>query len=200
MIAFLHGRLAQHDESSATIECGGVGYRVLLAPSTRAQLPALGETLRLPTWLAVRDDALTLYGFASEDERSLFELTLTVAGVGPKVGQSLVTTLGPARLVEALRSGDEALLATVTGVGKKLAQRLVVELAEKVGVERVLSGGSGPAAATPVGAEVREALASLGFTAHEARRLADGAAERVGADQPLEVILREALRLAGSGG
>ncbi|MBI5830812.1 MAG: Holliday junction branch migration protein RuvA [Armatimonadetes bacterium] len=197
MIAHLNGRLTNLSEDSVVVECAGVGYRVTVAPPTLARLPEVGGTLRLPTWLAVREDALTLYGFSTDEERELFEVLLAVNGVGPKVAQNLVAALPPARLVEAIARGDEASLTQVSGVGKKLAQRLVVELSDKIGTK------SWSVAAAPVDArqaDVIEALTGLGFTGVESRRLAQFAAKQAGADAPLEELIRLALKQAGSGG
>ncbi len=144
MIAHLNGRLTNLSEDSVVVECAGVGYRVHVAPPTLARLPEVGGTLRLPTWLAVREDAMTLYGFSSDEERELFEVLLAVNGVGPKVAQNLVASLAPARLVEAIGRGDEASLTQVTGVGKKLAQRIVVELSDKIGAMTFSRGEEHP--------------------------------------------------------
>jgi Holliday junction DNA helicase RuvA len=191
MIAHLNGRLTQLAEDSVVVECAGVGYRVLVAPPTLARLPAVGQPVRVATWLAVREDALTLYGFAGDDERELFEVLLAVNGVGPKVAQNLVGALGVERLAEAIARGDEAQLTRVSGVGKKLAQRVIMELADKIGQR----GWSQTAPSTsPVLEEVVEALTGLGFSAVEARRAARVAAERAGGEAPLETVLREALR------
>lgn len=196
MIAHLNGRLTNLSEDSVVVECAGVGYRVHVAPPTLARLPEVGGTLRLPTWLAVREDAMTLYGFSSDEERELFEVLLAVNGVGPKVAQNLVASLAPARLVEAIGRGDEASLTQVTGVGKKLAQRIVVELSDKIGAK---SWSVAAPAVDARSADVIEALTGLGFTAVEARRLASAAAKKAPADAPLEELIRLALRTAGAG-
>jgi Holliday junction DNA helicase RuvA len=150
----------------------------------------------MPTYLAVREDALTLYGFVEDDERTLFETLLTVTGVGPKVAQNLVAALPPQRLVEAVGRGDEAQLTAVPGVGKKLAQRLILELADKIGQRSWTM--SAPADA-PLN-DVLEALAGLGFTAVEARRAARAARQRLGEGAALEELIRYALRQLGTGG
>ncbi len=191
MIAHLNGTITQIREDRAVVECGGVGYQVLLAPATVATLPGIGRTMRLPTWLSVREDAMVLYGFGSEDEKQLFEELLAVNGVGPKVAQNVVAAMPVAHLVDAIANGDEARLVSVPGVGRKLAQRIVVELSDQVGkrgwVQQETEGGA-------LTGDLVEALTGLGFSAQEARRAARGALSQLGDQATLELALREALR------
>ncbi|MCC7495274.1 MAG: Holliday junction branch migration protein RuvA [Fimbriimonadaceae bacterium] len=193
MIAHLNGTLTLLREDRAVIECGGVGYLVLLAGATVARLPAVGSPLRLPVYLAVREDAMLLYGFGSDDEKALFEELLTVSGVGPKVAQGAVSAIPPAQLVEALARGDEARLVGLPGVGKKLAQRLIVELSERVG-KQAWSVAAGDPAGGAAPAELLEALTGLGFSTVEARRAARAALLHLGDGAALEALLKEALR------
>ena len=193
MIAQLNGTLVSLREDRVVIDCGGVGYLVLVAPATLARLPEVGQPVRLPVYLSVREDALVLFGFAGDDEKALFEELLAVTGVGPKVAQGLVAALPPAQLVEAIAGGDEARLTSIPGVGKKLAQRIMVELADKIGQrgwQVAAPEGGGPSAS-----EVIEALTGLGFSLAEARRAARMAAQRCGDGAGLEQLVKEALRL-----
>lgn len=190
MIAHLHGRLTRLSGASAVIECQGVGYEVQLAAATVAALPPVGEVLRMPVHLSVREDAMTLYGFGGDDEKELFGVLLQVSGVGPKVAQNLVSSLPPAVLVEAIATGDVARLSSVPGIGKRLAQRLTVELADKIG-ER----GWSQAAAEPSAAQdLVEALLGLGFTAVEARQAARAAIAAADDGTPLEQLVKLALK------
>ncbi|MBI2299915.1 MAG: Holliday junction branch migration protein RuvA [Armatimonadetes bacterium] len=193
MSGHLNGRLALRKETEVVLDVGGVGYRLQVNSATVAQLPEVGERLRLFTHLAVREDALTLYGFASDEERDLFEVLLTVTGVGPRVALGLVGALPPKTLIEAIATGDVARLSSAPGIGKRLAQRLVVELADKVGqrgwaVEA--EGGGAPA-------DVVEALTGLGFSMTEARRATRAALNKLGEGASTEELLRESLRLTG---
>ena len=194
MIGHLNGRLALIREAEVVIECGGVGYRVLVGASTLAGLPELGDKLRLATHLAVREDALTLYGFSTDEERELFETLLQVSGVGPKLALAIVGGLSPQVLVEAISSGDEARLTSVPGVGKRVAQRLVLELRDKIGergwARMAEEGGANLA-------EVIEALTGLGFTIAEARHAARAAVAAAGDEASLEELIRRALKAAG---
>lgn len=189
MIAFIEGRVAEKGAGRAVLDVGGVGYEVLAPASTLAKLPAVGRSARLLTRLHVREDQMTLYGFATAEERTLFDLLVTVTGVGPKVALSFLSALAPEALRRAVAAGDVAALTVVPGVGKKVAQRVVLDLKDKLGGEAAVATG-------PL-ADVREALLALGLTAQEASEALAG----LGADgdRPVEELLREALRRVGRG-
>lgn len=189
MIAFVEGAVAEKGAGRAVIDVGGVGYEVLAPASTLARLPAVGRTARLLTRLHVREDQMTLYGFATADERALFDLLVKVTGVGPKVALSFLSVLSPEAIRRAVAAGDVAALTVVPGVGKKVAQRVVLDLKDKLGGESVPLVG-------PL-ADVREALLALGLSAQEASQAIAG----LGADgeRPVEELLREALRRVGRG-
>ena len=189
MISFLEGEVAEKGAGRVVIAVHGVGYEILAPASTIAKLPAVGKTARVHTRMHVRDDATTLYGFASVDERGMFDLLVTVTGVGPKVGLSFLSVLSPDAIRRAVAAGDVAALSVVPGVGRKVAQRVVLDLKDKLGGEGVTL--SGPLA------DVREALLSLGISPHEASEALAGLS--VDGDQPLEEMLREALRRVGRG-
>ena len=190
MIAFLEGRVAEKSGGHAIIDVGGVGYDVQVPASTLAKLPAVGKTARVHTRMVVRDDAMTLFGFASTDERELFDLLVTVTGIGPKVALSFLSVLSPDALRRAVRAGDLAALTLVPGVGKKVAQRVVLDLKDKLGGDVVVLEG-------PL-SDVREALLSLGLSPQEAGEAMSGLADD-GA-RPTEDLLREALQHVGRGG
>jgi Holliday junction DNA helicase RuvA len=189
VIAFLEGEVAEKSAGRAVISVGGVGYDVQVPASTLAKLPPVGGRARLHTRMVVRDDAMTLFGFASADERELFDLLVTVNGVGPKVALSFLSVLSPDAFRRAVRAGDLDALTLVPGVGKKVAQRVVLDLRDKLGGEVVVLEG-------PL-ADVREALVSLGLSAQEA---SDAMAALDGdVDRPVEDLLREALQHVGRG-
>src|SRR5579863_2223281 len=134
MIALLCGSEAVRRADHVVIDCGGVGYRLSVSAETLRHVPALGHETVLHTHLVVRDDALSLYGFATEEERDLFLLLLGVQSVGPKVALAVLSG-GPARdLLAAIAAGDTARFQAGKGVGKRTAERIIVELREKVGV------------------------------------------------------------------
>ena len=189
MISFLEGELAEKGAGRVVIAVHGVGYEVLVPASTIAKLPAVGTAARLNTRLQVRDDAMILYGFASADERELFDLLVTVTGVGPKVALSFLSVLSPDAIRRAVAAGDVAALTVVPGVGKKVAQRVVLDLKDELGGEGIPLTG-------PL-ADVREALLSLGLSPQEASEAL--AALPTDGDRPVEELLREALRRVGRG-
>ncbi|MAG36637.1 MAG: Holliday junction branch migration protein RuvA [Dehalococcoidia bacterium] len=161
MIDFVHGTLERVGPDFAVVRVGGVGLRVHVPAGTLASLPAPGGTVRLHTHLYVREEVLALYGFAETAELSLFELLLTVSGVGPRLALAILSTAPPERLAQEIANGDDTILLRVPGVGPRTAARLILELKNKV--EAVpLPGG-------PDDGELLEALASLGYSAVEAQ-------------------------------
>ncbi|MDO8880803.1 MAG: Holliday junction branch migration protein RuvA [Coriobacteriia bacterium] len=192
MIAHVTGRVVARTAGSCVIEVGGIGLRLFMSTSSLAHLPATGDEVTVFTYLHVREDELTLFGFESTEEQDLFEKLITVSGVGPKVALSALSALAPAALVEAIAREDDTLIATVPGIGKKTAQRLIIELKDKVGAP-----GLGPriAASGSAGAEASDALASMGFSAAEV------AVALKGYDGPDEAqaLLKHALRRLGGG-
>jgi Holliday junction DNA helicase RuvA len=188
VIAFLTGRLAGMTAGSALLDVGGVGYRLLMPTSSLAALPALGDSVTIHTYLHVREDELTLYGFESEDERALFETLIGVSGVGPKVALSVLSALRPDALRSAVAHDDIAVLSSIPGIGKKTAQRLALELKDKLDLPDLSDAGGGQRAAAS--AEARDALLSMGFTAAEAAAALRGADEGATAEQMLKTALK----------
>ncbi|WUH94691.1 Holliday junction branch migration protein RuvA [Streptomyces sp. NBC_00433] len=169
MIAFVSGQVAALAPDTAVIEVGGVGMAVQCAPNTLAAL-RIGKPARLATSLVVREDSLTLYGFADDDERQVFELLQTVSGVGPRLAQTMLAVHAPDALRAAVATGDEKALTAVPGIGKKGAQRLLLELKDRLGAP--LGGASAVTAAGQAAPSWREqlhaALLGLGYAAREA--------------------------------
>jgi Holliday junction DNA helicase RuvA len=201
MIAVLRGEVAVRRTDHVVILCGPVGYRAAVSAETLRHVPAVGEQVTLHTHLIVREDALTLYGFHSEQERDLFLMLLSVQAVGPKVALAVLSAGPPRELIGALAAGDAARFQAVPGIGKRTAERIIVELREKVGVE---SAPGGPGSRTPIVARrgeahhprmlAREGLLELGYAPGEADELlreADG--------DSAEELIAEALRLARAG-
>jgi Holliday junction DNA helicase RuvA len=187
VIAFLEGEVAHKAGTRIVLDVNGVGYDVLVPASTVAKLPPVGKRARIHTRMVVRDDSMTLFGFATTDERELFDLLVTVTGVGPKVALSFLSVLTPDTLRRAVASGDVAALTVVPGVGKKVAQRVVLDLKDKLGGDVVIVDG-------PL-SDVREALLALGLSPAEASEAVVGLAPN--GDRPVEDLLREALQHVG---
>lgn len=195
MIAMLRGRVAAATLGEVVLDVGGVGYAVRIAPGTHT---STGGEVSLHTYLAVRDDSLTLYGFATPKARDLFEVLLGVTGVGPKVALAALGTLGEDGLRRAVLAEDVTALTVIPGVGRKGAQRMVLELRERLGASADSAMAMPGAAAVSPRGEAAQALVALGYAPAEAARTLDD----VGAppDTPAEELLRDALRLIGSGG
>jgi Holliday junction DNA helicase RuvA len=148
----------------ADVEIGGITLRVSVPGSTFQRIPGTGQEVRLLTSLQVREDSLTLYGFVTEEERSVFEALIGISGVGPKLALSVLSRLSPESLASAVEASDTTALSTVQGVGKKTASRIVLELKGK------LQGDWSVDASGPEDDEVLDALTSLGYSGLEARR------------------------------
>ncbi len=192
MIGYLRGKLVGLKPPELVIEVHGVGYELEAPMSTCAELPSVGEEVLLLTHLAVREDAHNLYGFRTEDERSLFRSLLKVSGVGARVALAILSGISVAGFVQYIEDEDEARLTRVPGIGKKTAQRLIVEMRDRLkkgGFAAAVAGSNAPAAAGLAAGSEREAfdaLLALGYKPAEAQRMlkqvADktlGTAERV---------------------
>ena len=191
MIGRLVGRLASKATDHVILDVGGVGYFVQIPLSTFYELPEAESPASLWIHTYVREDALALYGFLTERERSLFLMLIGVAGIGPRVALTVLSGMPPADLIEALRGADVRRLMAVPGVGKKTAERMVLELAEKAA--RI--GGEPSAARTPAVAteDVVSALVNLGYRRGDAERAIE-AIGRTGAPADFSEYLKLALK------
>jgi holliday junction DNA helicase RuvA len=203
MIAHLTGCVAAVAPDGAVIEVSGVGLLVQCTPGTLAGL-RLGEQARLATSLVVREDSLTLYGFASDDERNTFELVQTASGVGPRLAQAMLAVLTPDALRRAVAAEDLATLVSVPGIGRKGAQRIVLELAGRLGAPAdigVTAAAGRVASGVPQWQDqVRAGLVSLGWQAREADQAISAVEPDLAAaatDVDVAVALRAALRALG---
>ncbi|MEU5808385.1 MULTISPECIES: Holliday junction branch migration protein RuvA [unclassified Streptomyces] len=204
MIAFVSGPVAALSPTLAVVEVGGVGMAVQCTPNTIAGL-RVGESARLATTLVVREDSLTLYGFADDDERQVFELLQTASGVGPRLAQAMLGVHSPDALRRAVESGDEKALTAVPGIGKKGAQKLLLELKGKLGAPLGTGAlvGAQRAAATgpaPWTEQLSAALIGLGYASREAEDAVVAvtpqaeAAIAEGGSAPVPQLLRAALQ------
>lgn len=189
MIGFLRGSLAGLTGDGCFLDVGGVGYRVSCPATTMRSLPPEGQSVRLWTYMHVREDALTLFGFATESEQRIFEALLSVAGVGPKVALAVCSVLAPESFRRALVTGDVDAISAVPGIGKKTAQRIVLELKEKLALPDLeVAGASNDALG-----QARSALENLGYSPNEVRQaLAEIA---TGDEQPVEEVVKIALKV-----
>ena len=190
MIALVSGTVAARRQDHVVIDCGGVGYRLAVSAETLRHVPAVGQATTLHTHLVVRDDSISLYGFATEEERELFLMLLGVQAVGPKVALAVLSGGSPRDLVRALAAGDSARFQAAPGVGKRTAERIIVELREKVGAS------ASPAAISVTRSDdpqllARDGLIELGYTPQEADELLRGAS-----GERAEDLISHALRTA----
>ncbi|WP_116245112.1 Holliday junction branch migration protein RuvA [Nocardiopsis sp. FIRDI 009] len=198
MIAFLTGRVAARGADTAVIDVGGVGMTVRCTPAALSGLH-VGETGTVATSLVVREDSLTLFGFADEDERQLFEQLQTASGVGPRLALAMLAVHSPSSLRHAVATEDTAALTRVPGIGKKGAQRIVLELRGKLDAPVRTDGAppAAPGAAEPDGAwrgQVVSGLVNLGWSAKDAEAAASAVAAEAEDTTDVSVLLRAALR------
>jgi len=190
VIASLRGTVLERGAGRVVLDVGGVGY-LLQTTSSAARMSVPGEEVTLVTHLNVREDALTLYGFAESAERSMFELLLGVSGVGPKAALAIMSGYAPDQVRRAIATSDHALFTSISGIGKRTAERVVIDLKDKIGA---LPAAEEPMPAAPAGGHTaaRDALVGLGMSVNEA----EAALRDV--DEELPVEERIGLALAGA--
>ncbi len=195
MIGSLRGRLAHKQPPQIILECGGVGYEIETPMSTFLELPTTGSEVFLHTHLVVREDAQTLYGFSTEEEKALFRSLLKISGVGAKMGLAILSGMTVGDFQRCVEYEDSARLVKIPGVGKKTAERLIIEMRDRIDITSAeLTAGTTAARSDPRN-EAFDALLSLGYRSNEINRLL-GRLDI--ADKSAEDIIRLALRQAVS--
>lgn len=194
MIARLTGTLAETAADSAVIDIAGVGYLVQLSARTLAAIGAAGSQVMLLTELQVREDAWTLFGFGSAEERDSFRALTSVQGVGGRLALAILSTLTPDELARAVAQDDKAMIGRANGVGPKLAARIANELRGKLGISGI--GGSPPAPRGNSARDALSALANLGFKPAEASAAVNAAVDDLGDEATLDALVRLALKKA----
>ena len=192
MIALLRGVLVEKHPNQAIVEAGGVGYDVTVPVSTFTRLPDTGAEIRLRIYTHVREDTLALYGFLTQDEKSLFEKLIGVSGIGPTLAVKILSGLAAADLIHAISRGEVERLVRIPGVGKKTAERMVLELRDKLPASSAEEAE--PAALSPIDQDVLSALLNLGC----GRPQAEAAVRQAKADSvpgDFEMLFRRALEL-----
>ena len=204
MIGSLRGKLTDKRPNQILVEVGGVGYQVQIPLSTFAALGALHTEILLLVHTHVREDQLSLYGFATAREKQCFELLLSASGVGPSLALKILSGMGVEDLVPAIRKGDLAALVLIPGVGRKTAERIVVELRDKLAVVDVPGPGK-PTTRTQLDSDVVSALVNLGYDARAVERAVEKANEKSAekarpgnAAANFEDLLRASLQILGS--
>jgi Holliday junction DNA helicase RuvA len=199
LIAYLEGKLVEKSPTHLVLEVNGVGYSVNIPVSTYANLGATGQMVKVLTFQQVREDELKLYGFSTKPEKELFELLISVNGVGPRVALSILSCIPVEEFQRSVLQEDLDVLTTISGVGKKTAQRLIVELKEKLskvdlGDRKVLKEKE--AVCVPVQEEAVMALVSLGYTKPDAKKALENVITGIDEILPVEELIKRALKYA----
>jgi holliday junction DNA helicase RuvA len=198
VIASIRGMLAEKSASQCVVEAGGIGYQVGVSSRTARALPEPGAPVFLHTHLVVREDAHLLFGFAEPEERRLFELLITVSGVGPKVALAVLSGLGPGDLARAIRDENLVTLTAVPGIGRKTAERLVVDLRDKLEIVTAAAAAAAPVPAPDAGRwdDAVAALVRLGYSRPQAIQTVKDVVREDG-DLTIEDVVRRALGRLG---
>jgi len=198
MINFLHGKLVEAIPTQITVDVQGVGYEVLIPLSSYDRLPPMGQEVRILTHLAVREDAHTLYGFMTTQERDMFRLLInTVSGIGPKIALNILSGMNVTALRGAVAQADIKSLSRISGVGRKTAERIVVELKDKIGPAGAWEAASAQRALSPADQKVNDAvlaLVALGFKQVEAHEAVRAALATLGDKVTVEDLVRACLK------
>lgn len=204
MIAHVRGTLVEKEPSAVVVDVNGVGYRVLVPETVSAVLPAVGEQVHLLTTFYVREEEMSLYGFVTAEQRKLFEMLISVSGVGPKAALSLLSVMNAEQLAMAIAAEDIKRLTGAPGVGTKIAQRIAVELKDKAAeiawerkVDRLAAKGK-PLPSDRLEDAV-EALMALGYSRTDARRAVETAAKSLPPDAETAAVVRSALQVLTTG-
>lgn len=193
MYNHFEGKLAVKTPTYAVIDCGGVGYQLNISLNTFSKIPDSGPC-RLFAHLAVREDALVLFGFADEEERELFRQLISVSGVGPGTARMILSSLSPGEIVQAIHSGNVAALRSVKGIGEKSAQRIIIDLKGKIGGENIVSSSSVFAGDNKMRDEALSALVMLGFAKNVAEKAIDKSLRSEGNALSVEHLIKLALK------
>ena len=198
MISQLRGKLIAKAPTEAVVDVGGVGYSVHIPLSTFEALGQVDSPVTLHTHLHVREDALVLFGFATEGERDTFRLLISVNGIGPKMAQGILSGIGVRELKDCIARGNVAMLTSVPGVGRKTGERLVIELREKIGrLDQVAYASTGAGDEhSRLRAEALLALTSLGYSRQAAEKAIRAALQDPEAPSTIEALIKSALRHA----
>lgn len=195
MIAHIRGQILFKTPASVIVECGGVGYELLISVSTYTELGELGAPVALHVHTHVREDALQLFGFKEPTEKRLFEKLLTISGIGPKLAITVLSGISAERLVGAIRGGDHATLTRVPGIGKKTAERVILELKDKLDNLAGFTSASEPTVPSlgAIAEDVLSALLNLGYSRPSAQKALETAAKHKDDLADFERLFRAAL-------
>jgi len=201
MIALLSGKIAHKGISHIVVDTQGVGYRVFIPLTTFYELPEAGETVTLHIHTSVKEDAINLFGFYTLQERDLFQLMISVSGIGPKVAMNILSGISAAELLEAISGGNLGKLITIPGIGKKMAERLILELKEKaikkMAADQMPVMDARQKQSAMIREDVLSALVNLGYKANAARDALDKVARDAEGELAMDQLLKKALKILG---
>lgn len=206
MIAFIRGELAEATDSSVILDCNGIGYEIIVPGKVLAALPEIGAEVKLYTYLQVREDGVSLFGFLDSDELAVFKLLIGVSGIGPKGAVGILSSLSADDLRFAVLAEDEKMIAKAPGIGAKTAKKMILELKDRFRLEdafekKLLHGKEESGAAADAAGKQRQivletiqALEALGFSGTQAKRMVNSvaAAEDMSSDELLKAALKKA--------
>ena len=199
MIALLSGKIAYKGISHIVVDTQGVGYRVFIPLTTFYEIPEAGESVTLHIHTSVKEDAIHLFGFYTLQERELFQLMISVSGIGPKVAMNILSGISSAELLEAICGGNLAKLITIPGIGKKMAERLILELKEKaikkMAADQIPVMDVKQRRNDMIREDVLSALVNLGYKANAARDALDKVARDVEGEQAMDQLLKKTLKI-----
>jgi len=201
MIALLSGKIAYKGISHIVVDTQGVGYRVFIPLTTFYELPEAGQAVTLHIHTSVKEDAINLFGFYTLQERELFQLMISVSGIGPKVAMNILSGISSSELLEAISGGNLAKLITIPGIGRKMAERLILELREKaikkMVVDQIPVTDARQKRSDMMREDVLSALVNLGYKANAARDALDKVARDAEGELAMDQLLKKALKILG---
>lgn len=196
MISYLSGTLAHIENNSVTIDVGSIGYEVIVPTTVLEELPDIGEQIKIHTYLNIKEDEHTLYGFAHINEKKLFKLLLSVSGIGPKVAITILSSLSSEQFASAIIKNDLYVLNNIPGIGKKSAERMIIELKDKLSA--FSQENSSEKSYIPIDEKIQKetigALTSLGYNSREANKALQKIAKEITAESSIEDVIKLALK------
>jgi len=195
MYSYIKGSLESKSQDKAVIDVGGVGYLIYIPYSTYQMLPELNEIVKLNTYLAVREDSMTLYGFKSNEELRIFELLISVSGIGPKLAIGILSDITAAEFSVAVITDDVNRLTKISGIGKKTAQRMIIELKDKMKSETIENMPDQPVIRTVLNNEIEEAISALQVLGYNNKDAVDMVNKTYKEGMTIEEIIKHALRV-----
>ena len=202
MIAMLSGKIAYKGISHIVVDVSGVGYRVFIPLATFYALPEAGETVSLHIHTSVKEDAIHLFGFYTQQERELFQLMISVSGIGPKIAMGILSGISSQELLEAISGGHVTKLITIPGVGRKMAERLILELKEKVikkmAAESISMSDPRKNLSDAMREDVLSALVNLGYKQTVAKDAIDKVASDLQGELAMDQLLKKSLKILAS--